>query len=242
MNTHKIIYLVFLIIGLTSCKEKVSKAEYDEILSEYKELKEVVGESQSLNLKNARTLNQTLTELANISDNTMLLRQDLETGTAQIKQAEQITGCIISIKNKIKKLEKQNEANPEFRKTIQNLKIVITEKEKEIIKLKRIIASQDNIISQKEEVIQIQSNTISQKESELRQAINEQAYLLFQAGEELEYLADNAPDVSRKKNKKKIDEYQKRILQKSLFYYEKASLYGYDEAKKKADRLRMLIK
>jgi len=102
MNTHKIIYLVFLIIGLTSCKEKVSKAEYDEILSEYKELKEVVGESQSLNLKNARTLNQTLTELANISDNTMLLRQDLETGTAQIKQAEQITGCIISIKNKIK--------------------------------------------------------------------------------------------------------------------------------------------
>lgn len=203
MNTHKIIYLVFLIIGLTSCKEKVSKAEYDEILSEYKELKEVVGESQSLNLKNARTLNQTLTELANISDNTMLLRQDLETGTAQIKQAEQITGCIISIKNKIKKLEKQNEANPEFRKTIQNLKIIITEKEKEIIKLKRIIASQDNIISQKEEVIQIQSNTISQKESELRQAINEQAYLLFQAGEELEYLADNAPDVSRKKNKKK---------------------------------------
>lgn len=155
MNTHKIIYLVFLIIGLTSCKEKVSKAEYDEILSEYKELKEVVGESQSLNLKNARTLNQTLTELANISDNTMLLRQDLETGTAQIKQAEQITGCIISIKNKIKKLEKQNEANPEFRKTIQNLKIIITEKEKEIIKLKRIIASQDNIISQKEEVIQI---------------------------------------------------------------------------------------
>lgn len=134
MNTHKIIYLVFLIIGLTSCKEKVSKAEYDEILSEYKELKEVVGESQSLNLKNARTLNQTLTELANISDNTMLLRQDLETGTAQIKQAEQITGCIISIKNKIKKLEKQNEANPEFRKTIQNLKIIITEKEKEIIK------------------------------------------------------------------------------------------------------------
>ena len=56
MNTHKIIYLVFLIIGLTSCKEKVSKAEYDEILSEYKELKEVVGGEPKLKSKECKNL------------------------------------------------------------------------------------------------------------------------------------------------------------------------------------------
>lgn len=238
MKAQWLLSLLFILLLITGCGEKVPKSEYDALLAEYQELKITLGDSQDLNIKNGKLLNQILTDLSEISGNTMILRQEVESGTAKILQAERISTNITAIRNKIEKLGKQNNGkNNILKKTIQNLSVIIEEKEKEIIALKKVITEQEDIIREKESLIQDQGDIINQKEAALRQAVQEQASLLYQAGCELEKLAKEAPEVSKKKNKKKIDLYQKRLLLKALFYYQKAYSYGYVPARDDSDRL-----
>lgn len=242
MKTQYLLPLLFLlVITIGGCQKKVPKSEYDNLMSEYQELKSELGISQSTNIRNGKELAQILTDLSEISGNTVILRQDVESGAVRPKQIELISTNIDAVRKKVRELESRNNGNEAFQKTIQNLKVVIAEKEKEIASLKRIIADRDNQIKENKEVIRHQGDIITQKELALKQAVREQAALLYQAGTELEKLAQAAPDVSRKKNKKKMSIYRQKVLERARFYYRKAYDYGYDSAKNDVWRIERLL-
>lgn len=233
--------IIVLMGFLISCGgETVPKKEYDEVFNEYKQLKESLDATQTANINQAATINKTLSELAEISGNTLILRGNIENGTARITQAERISDNIRAIKNKITTLEKQVGDNKTYKTIIANLKTMIVEKEKEIDSLKKIIKKQNSTISEQSSTINQQKTTIIQQQEEisqktqqidnqkenLKQAVRAQAYLLYQAAGEFEKFATNVPDVSRKKNQKKVNEWAISMLSKSLHYYNKSKEYG----------------
>ena len=99
-----------------------------ESTNEYKQMKESLDATQQSNLNQAATINKTLSELAEISGNTMVLRGDIENGTARVTQAEKISNNIKAIKSKIASLEKQVGNDSHYKKIISNLKTIVKEK------------------------------------------------------------------------------------------------------------------
>jgi chromosome segregation ATPase len=224
-----------MLIGiLASCGgDKVSKQEYDEIYDEYQLLKESLDATQTSNLKQAATINKTLSELAEISGNTLVLRGNIENGTARITQAERISDNIQAIKDRINTLERQVGDDSAYKKMVANLKTIIREKEKEIESLKGIIENQNSTISEQKSTINQQQQEIEQKgrqidyqQERLQQAVKTQASLLFQAASEFEQFAEDVPDVSRKKNQKKVNEWAISMLSRARLYYVKSQEYG----------------
>ena len=229
------VYKVMLFLAMTglffSCKDKgdtVPKEEYDQIYEEYKILQETLDASKDYNLKQAATINKTLGELAQISGKTLTLRTDIEKGTARVTQADRISANIDAIKSRIASLESQKGNNSAFRKIVANLKTIIREKEAEINSLKEIIESQKETIETQTTKIAEQGQQIDRQQEQLQQAVVAQARLLYQAAYEFEQMADEMPDVSRKKNKRKVDNWAVQILNSSLLYYQKSQEYGND--------------
>lgn len=234
MRVYKVMSIIALMGLLISCGgETVPKKEYDEVFNEYKQLKESLDATQTANINQAVTINKTLSELAEISGNTLVLRGNIENGTARITQAERISDNIKAIKNRINTLEKQIGNDSNYKKMIANLKTIIKEKEKEIESLKGIIENQNLTINEQKTTIDKQQHEIeqqvqqidNQKES-LQQAVRAQALLLYQAGKEFEQFANDVPDVSRKKNQRKVNEWAISMLSKARLYYEKSQEYG----------------
>ena len=238
MRVHKIVSMFILTGLILSCGDTgdtVSKKEYDEIYDEYKILKESLDATQTSNLNQAATINKTLGELAEISGNTLILRGNIENGTARVTQAEQISNNIKAIKDKIASLESQIGDDSAYKKMVANLKTIIKEKEAEINSLKEMIESQNTTINEQQTTINQQQEEIAQKgqqisdqQEQLQQAVKAQAMLLFQAASEFEQLAEDVPDVSRKKNQRKVDEWAVTMLSRSLLYYHKSQEYGVD--------------
>lgn len=228
MRVYKIISLFVLAGLLWSCGGGVSQEEYDEIYNEYKELKESLDATQQSNLNQAATINKTLSELAQISGSTMVLRGDIENGTARVTQAEQISNNIKAIKNKISTLEKQIGNDSAYKKIVANLKTIIKEKEAEINSLKDIIESQNTTITEQKSTIEQQGQQLSAQEEQLKKAVKAQATLLYQAASEFEKFAQDVPDVSRKKNQKKVNEWAVTMLSRSILYYQESQKYGVD--------------
>lgn len=214
-----------------SCEDKtdtVPKEEYDQIYEEYKILQETLDASKDSNLKQAATINKTLGELAKISGKTLVLRTDIEKGTARVTQADRISANIEAVKSRIASLESQKGNNSAFRKIVANLKTIIREKEAEINSLKEIIESQKETIETQTTKIAEQGQQIDRQQEQLQQAVVAQARLLYQAAHEFEQMADEMPDVSRKKNKSKVGNWAVQILNSSLLYYQKSQEYGND--------------
>lgn len=231
MRVYKIVCVVIMIGSLLSCGgDKVSREEYDEIYGEYQMLKESLDATQTSNLKQAATINKTLSELAEISGNTLVLRGNIENGTANITQAEKIYDNINAIKDKIRLLERQVGDDSAYKKIVENLKTIIKEKEKEIESLKEIIENQNSTIAEQKNTIDKQQYEIEQKgrqiDNQLQMAVKTQAALLFQAASEFEKLAEDIPDVSKKKNQKKVNEWAISMLSLARLYYVKSQDYG----------------
>ena len=244
MRVYKVICLSVLLMGSVSCKETVSKQEYDEIMVEYKLLKESLDATQESNLQQAATINKALSELAEISGNTLILRNDIENGIAKVKQADRISANIHAIKYRILQLENQIGDDTAYKKIVQNLKTIITEKEAEIESLKKIIDNQSDTINEQRLTIDNQQlkitnqqEKISNQQEQLTFAVVRQAQLLYQAAKEFEQFALDVPDVTRKKNQKKNNEWALSMYSRSLLYYQKSQEYGID-ATKDIDRVK----
>lgn len=232
MRVYKITWIFVLAPLFASCwwndEETVSKQEYDEIYEEYQLLKESLDATQTSNLNQAATINKTLTELAEISGSTLVLRTNIEKGTAHVTQAELISNNIQSIKNKISALESQIGNDSAYKKMVENLKTIVREKEAEINSLKAIIESQKETIQQQTTTITEQGEQISKQQELLKRAVVVQSQLLYQAAKEFEEIAEEVPDVSRKKNQKKVDNWAVTMLNSALIYYQKSQEYGND--------------
>jgi hypothetical protein len=105
MGIRKIVssVLVFgLFLVLAACGPKgVPQEEYDDVIREYNELKQSVEDAKNSNVNQAIVLNQTLSDLAQISGATEIIRSGIESGSAKLSQAEQISKNIVAIKKRL---------------------------------------------------------------------------------------------------------------------------------------------
>lgn len=253
MRIDKIMIVAAAAMLTIACTDDVvSRKQYDALKEEYKELKENKEALQGDYTKQNEEIGRILEELAVITGSTASLRTDVETGKADIRQAEQISSSIASIKTRLDELEKStaylNSKNKEFKKMVDGLKNVISEQEAQIQNLTEEIKAKDatiqaqgEVIKDHEATISTQSDKIKQQNEELRKTVEHQAKMLYDAGVMLESIADNVPDVKFKKNKEKVDVMAQDIYRKALSYYQQASAAGCAEAAAAIDNVRAKI-
>ena len=220
MRTHKIA-LAALSAALLSCGPRqgyVSREEYDALRNDYKELQASSAATRDQYVEQALAMDGIFQELAQVSGSTVVLRSDVEHGTARITQAEQIEKSIDDIKSKLNQLEVMTRDNASLRKMVASLKQVVAEKEQEIDALKAEIQAKDRTIREQNKTITEQSGTISEQK------------MLFQAGVDFEELGDQSPTVSRRRDKAKVKSLTREMYEKSILYYSKAQETGYPEA------------
>ena len=223
----------------------VSKEEYDAVVNAYNDLKVSAEATRDSYIEQAAAVDNILQELSQISGSTAVLRTDLEQGTARLNQVEMIENSIEDIKGKLSRLEQLTADNAQYKKLVSSLKTVIAEKEKEIEDLKAEIQARDRTIDEQNETISaqhgtivLQNETISAQQANLEKALDEQASLLFQAGEDFELLGDEAPTVSRRKDKAKVKDLTVEMYEKSLLYYGKAQETGRSDAAARVERVK----
>lgn len=219
----------------------VSRRQYDDLMAELKEAKEAKAAIQQGYVDQNKEMGAILEELAGISSRTVALRDDVESGKAAMKTAEQIDNSIRNIKARIASLEKENSAlkgkNREFAKMLDGLKDVIAQKEGEISALKQEISAKDETIARQGQTISSQSETIAQQletiagqNEQLRTKVAQQARMLYDAGSLLEEIADNVPDVRFRRNKEKVSMMAQDIYRKARSYYQMAADAGNSDA------------
>lgn len=240
MRTLKIALAGIVSLLLCACgpvQETVTKTEYDQLLQEYEDLKAGAESTREEYAAQAVAIDNILQQLAQISGRTVTLRSDIESGVVELTQVRQIEESIEDIKGKLKKLDALASRSAELQKMVVSLKKVIEEKEVEIAELKAEIRAKDLTINLQQDTINAQSGTIrsqiatiSAQQEDIRAALQEQARMLFQAGQDFEQLGDNAPEVSRRKDKAKVQAFADEMYEKALFYYRQAAESGYPQA------------
>ena len=217
--------------------ETVPKEDYDTVVQAYEDLKASAEVTRNGYIEQAAAVDNILQELSQISGSTAVLRTDVEQGTARLNQVEMIENSIQDIKGKLDQLERLTRDNAEYRKVVSSLKTVIAEKEKEIEDLRAEIVEKDRTISEQNETITaqhgtivMQNETINAQQATLEKAVREQSRMLFQAGQDFEALGDDAPAVSRRKDKAKVKSLTVEMYEKAILYYSKALETGYADA------------
>lgn len=225
--------LVFLFVRQNKTI-KSGRAEAESLRTELSESRESEALLKDQIFDSNQEMSAILNELAGISGRTSSLKMELETGSASISQAQQIEKSIDAIKERIDALEKANSkasrSNKEFQTVIENFKKVVTEQEKQIGSLKAEIAEKNATIADQKNTIDNQLKTIGDQKKSLQDMVKEQAKALYNAGADLEAIADDAPSVSWRKNKQKVAEMSQALYRKAMEYYQKAFDAGYEPA------------
>ena len=239
MRTLPIILVAAVLVAACEFKpgDTVPKEDYDAVVKAYDELKVSAEATRDSYIESATAVDNILQELSQISGSTAVLRTDVEQGTAQLNQVEMIENSISEIKGKLSQLVRLTQDNAQYKKLVSSLKTVIAEKEKEIEDLKAEIQDRDRTITEQNEMISAQHGTIAQQnetisaqQANLQKAVQEQARMLFQAGQDFEELGDESPSVSRRKDKAKVKSLTLEMYEKAVLYYSKALETGYPGA------------
>lgn len=241
MHIDKITAILAAGIITVSCTFGNTDAQVEALKNELTELKESNSALKKSYISQNEDISRILDQIVTITGRTASLRQDVERGSADIAQAEQIYSSIEQIRRRIDELEKAYSSvvskNKEFQKVISGLKEVITEQEGQIQSLKEEIVAKDQTIAEQRETIRTHEDTIAVRDETIRfqnealqATVTKQARMLYDAGVQLEEIADNAPDVSWRKNKEKVDIMTQDIYRKALLYYQQAYEAGYEPA------------
>lgn len=231
--------VLILVILMTACNsnDTVPRAQYDEIVAEYQELKEVAVATQVSYIRQSEQVDSILYALSQISGQTSEIRLDIENGTSKLTQVQQIEANIDDIKERIKNLEEIAEDNIGLKKIISSLKMVVEEKDEEIKQLRKQIDEKDRKIIERDATIVKQSGTINtqmqtilEQKTRLEQAVEKQAIMLYNAGVAFESLGDDTPEVKRKKDRAKVENLTKEMYDNALMYYTEAFQTGYQDA------------
>ena len=250
MRTQPITLLVLAAFLAAGCNiqppgETVAKEEYDAVVQAYEELKVSAEATRDSYIEQAAAVDNILQELTQISGSTAVLRTDVEQGTARLNQVEMIENSIDDIKQKLGQLERLTADNAQYRKVVASLRTVISEKEQEIEELRAEIEARDRTITEQSETISaqhgtivLQNETITAQQENLERAVQEQARMLFEAGQDFEMLGDDTPSVSRRKDKAKVKSLTLEMYEKAILYYSKALETGYSEAAARIEGVR----
>jgi len=238
MYAHKVMCFLAAAIVAAGCvdanKNATSQIEED-LRQELAASKAQHKDLQDQYIQQNQEITNILTELAAVTGKTADLRLDVESGSAKMTQADQISSNIESIKAKISALEKSNSVlsgkNKDFKKMIDGFNQVIEEQEHQISSLRKEIEGKDATIRSQKDTIDTQSKTIVEQNKKLQETVEAQAKMLCDAGETLEAIADNTPQVSWKKNKEKVAAMSQDIYRKAREYYQRSYESGYAPAK-----------
>ena len=247
MRTFTISILAGLCLVFTACEDpatRVPREEYDQLMEEYRDLRAGAEAPREEYAAQAAAIDGILQQLAQISGKTVSLRSELESGHAQITQVRQIEESIDQIKVKLGKLDALTAQHAQLKKLVGSLKTVIAEKEREIAELKAEIQAKDFTINRQQDTIAAQSGTIrsqirtiSAQQEDLRLSLQQLSSMLFQAGEDFEQLGDDAPQVSRRRDKIRVQEFRASMYHKAILYYRKAAETGYPESTYRISRV-----
>ena len=249
MRTLPIIPFILAAALVAGCDfpsgNSVPKEDYDAVVKAYDELKVSAEATRDSYIEQAAAVDNILQELSQVSGSTAVLRTDVEQGTARLNQVEMIENSIGEIKEKLDQLERLTQDNAQYRKLVSSLRGVIAEKEKEIEDLKAEIQARDRTINEQNEMISAQhgtivqqNETISAQQENLQKAVQEQARMLFQAGQDFEELGDESPTVSRRKDKAKVKSLTIEMYEKAILYYSKAQETGWPGAGERLEAVR----
>lgn len=243
MHNDKIIAVLLCCTILNGCSffNASGNAELEALREDYAQLKESNDALKQSYISQNEDVSRILDELNAISGRTAALRGNMENGSADMAQADRIFSNIQDIRKRIEKLESSYASavakNREFAKMIDGFKKLIEDQEGQIDALKKEIEARDNTIAKQSETIEIHENTIERQDETIRRqneelsaTVAKQARMLYEAGAQLEEIGDNAPDVSWKKNKEKIDVMIQDIYKKALMYYQQSYEDGYSPA------------
>lgn len=203
---------------LVSCNsdgdaETVSKSKYDAVMTDYLKLKRESEDIVQKNIDQSASINNILQELSDITTMSNTVRANLETGDAQITQAEEIQNRINNLKDILAQQKSVNKENKELLRTIDGLNEIITQKEMEIATLKMEIENQRETIAGQEKTIGEQEKEIALKE---RLLLEYHQGMIYEMAEELYNVSHELPKVRGAKDKKNIKNTRYYILNKAL--------------------------
>ena len=249
MHTYKIIAAMMasaVILAGCSGGGRSQDEVVESLKAELAETKAAQQELQKQYISQNEEMTEILKELNTITGKTASLRLDVENGSARLTQAEQISAKIDALKAKVSALEKSNAAlsgkNKDFAKMVEEFNSVIETQEQQINALKEEIQGKDRTIRAQKDTISSQSSTIARQRDDLEKLVAKQAKSLCEAGEALEEIADNAPEVSWKKNRDKVASMAQSIYMKALDYYQLALEAGYAPAQERINAISGKIK
>lgn len=224
-----------LMAGCSGNNSVTDSPEVEDLKNELSSLKASSKDLQEKYVQQNKELTEILEEVSSITGRTSDLRIDVENGAARLSQAEQITESITEVKAKISSLQKSLAAmggkNKDFQKMIDGLNNVISQQESTIFDLREEIESKDYTIKTQRDTINLQNMTIQRQMAELEKLVADQAKSLCDAGEALEQVADEAPEVSWKKNKEKVEDMRQNLYKMALSSYRQSYDSGYEPAK-----------
>lgn len=224
--------LVVVSCGKNSSVEMVPKTEYDAKIEEYKELYAQQTAIVDDNIRQNKIITNVVSELRKLTSHTTNLRMNIESGQAEVGHADEIQTRLNELKKLLTNIPKgENNNNKDVLATIENLHLLINEKEKEIKLLKIQIEEQNK-------TIQNQSLTIEAQKDKLEKKEKESWYTL---GEELFMVSTELPKVRGRKDKRNIKNAKFYILNKAKECMDRAHELGHPNANAKSKEIAKIM-
>ena len=227
MDFFKIIMRSLLLVCIfLSCEEKssiemVSKVEYDAKINEYLELNKQQNAIIDDNIKKSKVIANVVSELRQLTGYTANLRANVEVGQAEITHADEIKLRLEKLKSILANVpQNKDDKNENLLLTINNLRIIIEEKEQEIIYLKEQIEERNAKIQEQSRTIGIQQVQLTEKERES----------WYKLGNELYQVAKELPKVKGRKDKRNIKNSKYYIYNKAKECMDRAAALGHSDA------------
>lgn len=237
---------------VASCGEKspfVKRSVLEQSQSENTELKNTLQNLQSNFAKQNEDLASILCDLSQISSKTSQFYLNVENKTVDQDTIDLIHNSIDALKSRIDKLEKEANRARKLDKslavatrTIKELRETVTVQELKIAELAEELKSKESTIKTQASTITSQSEKINAQTETIAAQAAEQIEMIYQAGRDLEDIADNGNfKVTGKKDKNAVKEYRGAIYEKAAAYYESAAAQGHQSAKAALDHLKSKI-
>lgn len=244
MQTYKIFLAATLgLFIVSSCgySSKDKDKEVETLINQRDQARAQLKQTQDNFIQQNKELTAIMEELNVLSGKMLSLKLNIEGENNPMSQAELIDESINVLKNKLDELERANSSITKLNGVIKSLRKMVKKQEDEITALKskirqyeEDIAKKDEEISNNQTTIASQQQEISDKEKLYQASTEKRIQQLYNAGYELEKLADddeNILDLKGKKNKLNGLSYRTSIYEKALLFYQMAAEEGHQPSK-----------
>jgi len=215
----------------------VGRSAYEASRNETQAARKDLQSVQEKYVRQNEELSKILSEVAELSGQTAVLRLDCENNMLDRTQAEEIDDNLDAIRGRIDRLEKEIDAkdsqNKANLKTIKNLRRTVDSQRKEIKRLVGVIAEQDATIRIQSDTISEQNKEIVRQKAALEVALKNLTASIYEAARNLENLGDECDavlTVNGRKDKEKVATFKKILYTRASDLYEKAAEQNHPSA------------